>query len=167
MTYHSDLLSNDSSLDEEDEYFSDEDNINSLDENKVRLSPEGERAEENNSLVENNEEREIINMLDDIREVRVFGIVLPRGVDLTLPEKTEDSLSEPVLIEFLICRQNIINTITFPCNHAIMCNSCARSYGQVQNICPFCRTPLESIHKLYLNYQYPKRGIKRRRSAMF
>jgi hypothetical protein len=89
----------------------------------------------------------------DEGEGMVFGRVFPyRRQNLPVPEATEERESHPVTIMCRICHHNMINTVTFPCHHAAMCVSCARDYGRVQNVCPVCRTQLQSIDRIYITF---------------
>jgi len=72
---------------------------------------------------------------------------------LPVPETTKENKSVPILATCLICMENIVNTITFPCNHAVMCVTCSQDYGKIQNVCPYCRTALLSIERMYLIYK--------------
>jgi hypothetical protein len=82
----------------------------------------------------------------------IFGNIYPYRRALPVPEETKSIRSEPILAECNVCRENMIDTITFPCHHAAMCVSCARDYGRVQQTCPVCRTTLQAIERLYLSF---------------
>ena len=82
----------------------------------------------------------------------IFDNIFPYKNTLPIPEVTSENISVPIIAECVICKTNIINTINFPCQHACMCVDCSRCYGKVQNICPICRTPLQSIDRIYLSY---------------
>ena len=76
---------------------------------------------------------------------------------IPLPSPTSQIPSSVVRIDCIVCRENMIDTITSPCQHAVMCVRCARNYGETHNHCPMCRTSLDAINKIYISYVIEKK----------
>lgn len=94
---------------------------------------------------ENEENEEYSSSEDDYDYNLLFGL-------LPIPEPTSDTPGIPIKAECVICKENLINTLTRPCNHASMCVGCARNYSKNKRICPVCRTSLIAIERLYLSF---------------
>jgi hypothetical protein len=72
---------------------------------------------------------------------------------IPVPEPTEEkAITNPIYIECIACKEKMINTICYPCQHAILCCECARAWGQLQNICPLCKIGIVSIERIYFHY---------------
>ena len=82
----------------------------------------------------------------------IFGVIFPYRRSVPVPEEAPDEPSVVIRADCAICHEKMVATITYPCLHAAMCVGCARDYGQVQNVCPVCRTPLQSIERMYLSF---------------
>lgn len=61
--------------------------------------------------------------------------------------------ARPIVLACVICRQNQIQTVNFPCMHATFCLECARPSVEHSKRCPICRTDYVHISMLYLSYQ--------------
>lgn len=79
----------------------------------------------------------------------------------TIPIPSEDIVdvqSISVNIDCVACRANLINTIIVPCQHALFCTSCARTYVKRKTkmkkplFCPACYTIISEINILRLHY---------------
>lgn len=58
------------------------------------------------------------------------------------------SLSSPDQIECRICRDAAIDSVLLPCSHSCMCMPCAQPMQSQE--CPICRTPIESVMKIFI-----------------
>ena len=121
----------------------------STNENKEEIKEEEIKVEILSSDEENDEEEKDGQ---DETQPMIGGIIYPYRYTLPVPEPAIDSVSIPIFATCLVCKVNLISTISYPCCHASMCVECARTYGQLQNTCPVCRTGLMSIEKMYLSY---------------
>ena len=61
-------------------------------------------------------------------------------------------IAKPIILACVVCRENQIQTVNFPCMHACFCLACAQPSLQHSQTCPQCRTPYEHIAMLYLLY---------------
>jgi hypothetical protein len=79
--------------------------------------------------------------------------IYPYHNSIPVPEPTEEKeIINPIYIECIACKEKMINTICYPCQHAILCCGCARAWGQLQNICPLCKVGIVSIERIYFHY---------------
>ncbi len=62
------------------------------------------------------------------------------------PIENEESAKEGEK-ECVVCLDRCVKTIIKPCNHCILCVTCAL---KIKNNCPNCRTEIESIERIYL-----------------
>lgn len=70
------------------------------------------------------------------------------------PPEIKDVEIQSIIIPCTICSENNISTIIIPCNHACLCNNCARIYGKGRRvICPICRGRVKKIENFYLQYK--------------
>ena len=80
--------------------------------------------------------------------------IYPYRNSIPVPEPTEEKeITNPIYIECIACKEKMINTICYPCQHAILCCECARAWGQLQNICPLCKVGIVSIERIYFHYR--------------
>ena len=80
--------------------------------------------------------------------------IYPYRNSIPTPEPTEEKvITNPIYIECIACKERMINTICYPCQHAILCCECARAWGQLQNICPLCKVGIVSIERIYFHYR--------------
>ena len=52
----------------------------------------------------------------------------------------------------VVCLDNAVKTLITPCNHAVLCLSCARRYQAAEEriqVCPLCKAPMSGIERLY------------------
>ena len=54
--------------------------------------------------------------------------------------------------ECCVCLDNNCNIVLLPCNHFVLCGSCAQNIYNTTNKCPICQTPIS-------NYSYLKLSI--------
>ena len=55
------------------------------------------------------------------------------------------------MLDCKICYENICDVICFPCRHFIMCQNCFDTVTNiVPNICPLCRTNIQTHSKVFL-----------------
>ena len=95
----------------------------------------------------------VIQLLTGISRRIIPARPLEERLSIPIPEEAKDIPAVPIRAECGICRENLINTITVPCRHAVMCVSCAREHGSKEDSkCPVCRTVLHSIEMMYLSY---------------
>lgn len=64
----------------------------------------------------------------------------------TTPNKEEKHFSEKMLC--VICCDNIISSVFFPCNHASCCSGCS----SVLRKCPLCRHVIEKISPVFFSF---------------
>eukprot|EP00826_Nyctotherus_ovalis_P066601 TRINITY_DN9861_c0_g1_i5.p1 TRINITY_DN9861_c0_g1~~TRINITY_DN9861_c0_g1_i5.p1 ORF type:complete len:106 (-),score=22.37 TRINITY_DN9861_c0_g1_i5:155-472(-) len=50
--------------------------------------------------------------------------------------------------ECIVCLTEPKNTMLTPCNHACLCNNCAEILRVNKNLCPICRTRVDSYKML-------------------
>jgi len=80
--------------------------------------------------------------------------IYPYRNSIPVPEPIEEKeITNPIYIECIACKERMINTICYPCQHAILCCECARAWGQLQNICPLCKVGIVSIERIYFHYR--------------
>ncbi len=82
---------------------------------------------------------------DDHDIIEEFGI--PANNDI------KDEEAKPIILACSICQTNLVQTVNFPCMHALYCGSCARPSFHVAHNCSLCRTPIAHIARLYLQPQ--------------
>jgi hypothetical protein len=61
--------------------------------------------------------------------------------------------SRSMLLECIICMEDICSIIIFPCKHFIMCKPCFDSHTENSDVlhsCPLCRTIIQSNSHVYL-----------------
>lgn len=73
--------------------------------------------------------------------------------------------AKPIILRCVICKENQVQTVNFPCMHACFCTKCASDSLKYSKNCPHCRTEYMHISMLYLCYndseeeQHKKRKI--------
>lgn len=82
---------------------------------------------------------------DDRDIIEEFGI--PANQDI------KDEEAKPIILACTICHTNLVQTVNFPCMHALYCGGCARPSFHVAHNCSLCRTPIAHIARLYLQPQ--------------
>lgn len=92
-----------------------------------------------------------LNLLINIDDEKYAGIPCPDKN--TLPQVE----AKPILLRCIICRENQIQTVNFPCMHACFCTNCASESLKYSNNCPQCRTEYMHISMLYLCYGDPEK----------
>ena len=51
--------------------------------------------------------------------------------------------------ECVVCNENPIDALFFPCRHMWLCVSCAEKLKKLQKPCPACRTPIDEIISVF------------------
>ena len=89
-----------------------------------------------------NKKKKEINEIDKLINITKFNLLIEQQKldELTLKNK---KIIYPE-IECKICYVNKINLVIIPCGH-VFCRKCL----QTQNVCPYCRTKINNIQKLY------------------
>lgn len=65
-------------------------------------------------------------------------------VDVEQLQKENESLKEKQLCK--ICMEEDVEVIFYPCRHLVCCASCGTGIRE----CPICRSPIQSVDKVYL-----------------
>ena len=106
----------------------------------------------------NNVERDNHNYLrlSEWQEIlsRFSSDILIREQKVVSKEKTISlHESRSMLLECIICMEDICSIIIFPCKHFIMCKPCFDSHTENSDVlhsCPVCRTIIQSNSHVYL-----------------
>ena len=100
----------------------------------------------NHSVVRLSEWQEILS--------RFSSDILIREQKVASKEKTISlHESRSMLLECIICMDDICSIIIFPCKHFIMCKPCFDSHTENSDVihsCPVCRTIIQSNSHVYL-----------------
>lgn len=76
--------------------------------------------------------------------------------DLGIPCPEKNTLptteAKAILLRCVVCSENQIQTVNFPCMHACFCLDCASESLKHSQNCPQCREDYMHISMLYLSY---------------
>lgn len=72
--------------------------------------------------------------------------------DIPVPDTNAITPTEakPVLLRCVVCQENQIQTVNFPCMHACFCILCAKPAITFSKACPQCRKMCASVSILYV-----------------
>jgi hypothetical protein len=69
-------------------------------------------------------------------------------------EQKNEIPTPPPIALCILCQQTRVQVVLLPCAHCVLCTQCFEtipsrrsSSGRRQQVCPVCRTPIESISK--------------------
>ena len=72
----------------------------------------------------------------------------PPRVQESAPPLVQDAGNEKSMC--ITCCSDHISSAFLPCGHACMCYKCSQEWISCQNVCPICRTQVQSIIRLYI-----------------
>lgn len=106
------------------------------------------------NITEEEEEEEENSGFNLIFRRRPFPILVPDEKDLGIPCPPQNTIptveAKAIVLRCVICRENQIQTVNFPCMHACFCINCAAPALNHSATCPQCRTAYMHISMLYL-----------------
>jgi hypothetical protein len=103
---------------------------------KIKMS-----EEDFNNQDEDDEDHENFHNEDDNKE---------HGIPCPIPNTIPSVEAKPLVLRCVICKENQIQTVNFPCMHACFCVNCASPSLNHSNTCPQCRTIYMHISLLYI-----------------
>jgi hypothetical protein len=72
------------------------------------------------------------------------------GIPCPLPGTVPSVEAKAIVLRCVVCRENQIQTVNFPCMHACFCVNCASPSLNHSKTCAQCRTAYMHISMLYL-----------------
>lgn len=150
-------------------FFPDTDFVDIQRGNEIRqMKAKIQNLKEENKTLQEDKENEVVKR----REIQVEKETLQRQIETLQRDKDNDrfefwnerftlkeeniNLSNKILylrdlldsyIKCKLCLAKELQVVYEPCNHVVSCQECAK---KINNICPFCRTGITNIKKIFL-----------------
>ena len=135
-----------------------EENNNEEDENDEEEDDEEEDDEEEDDEEDEEDDDDLLGWLVASRHRRRF--IFSPGLEknsLGIPCPDENTLpvieAKAIVLRCVVCGENQIQTVNFPCMHACFCLNCASASLKHSKNCPHCRETYMHISMLYLSYE--------------
>ena len=127
-----------------------------MDRNEENNNEEDDEDEEEEEEDDEDEEEDLLGWLVATRRRRVISSPGLEKNSLGIPCPDENTLpvieAKAIVLRCVVCGENQIQTVNFPCMHACFCLNCASASLKHSKNCPHCRETYMHISMLYLSY---------------